>query len=426
MHRTIKSLVFTCIIMAPIPAIAALGLYNFHLLISVLYSFTALLILLETISGFPIPDIDKEWAEGQRSLIPCTAVIAAYLPNEAEGILETLSHFLALPFDRVLLAYNTPADMPEIETQLEILSSLTDKLSVVRVEGSTSKAENLNRIIQGDFVDTEMVAIFDADHRPDSSSPAIASYWLSSGYDAVQGRCIIRDSQSWLDKVVSAEFDTVYRLLHNSRFNLTGTAIFGGSNGYWRASVLKQFLFKKVLTEDIELSLRALAQGVRVAHDPNIISTEEAPPSLLALWKQRVRWSHGWLAVTLMHSKKVLRSRHLSLGARLYWAYNLIYREIFSFLSFSVVFVLAAYLFLDTGRSSAIFAATTVFTVGSILACTWVSAIACKLPGHQYYAIANLIGTFPFTLMKSIVTTMAWTRQITNDNKWEATARCRK
>ena len=424
MQRTIKSFVFTLIILAPVPAIALLGLYNFHVLISVLYSITAVLILLETLSGFNAFD---DWeAYDTSDPIPCTAVIAAFLPNEAASIESTVEYFLSVPFDRVILAYNTPKAMPEVEARLKQLEASNPGLSIVKVEGSTSKAENLNYVIQGELITTPMVAIFDADHRPCPKAPAIASHWLNAGYDAVQGRCVIRDAQSWLDKVVAAEFDTVYRLLHNSRFNLTGTAIFGGSNGYWRAEVLKQFLFKKVLTEDIELSLRALAQGVQVAHDPHILSTEEAPPSIMALWKQRVRWSQGWLTVTLMHSRKVLMSRHLSWAARFYWAYNLIYREIFSFLGFSVVFVLAAYFFFDTGKDSAMFTATTIFTVASIVVCTGISAIACKLPNHTYYAWANLIGTFPFTLLKSIITTMAWTREITKDTKWETTARCKK
>lgn len=407
-----KRLVFSLLLFFPIPLIVLLGIFNFHFTISVLYTLTATVIMAETVAGI------KTRSSYTEKYLPVTAVIVAYLPNEHEVIFDTIAHFQKLDFARIVVAYNTPQPMAA-EADLEALIGVT----VIKVPGSTSKADNLNFLLDTDAIETEYLAIFDADHEPEAGSVIKASNWLSEGYDAVQGRCIVRNRDSSFTQVIGAEFDTVYRLLHNSRFNLSGTAIFGGSNCYWRLDALGQFRFKKVLTEDIEVSLRALASGVRIAHDPNIISTEEAPETLAALWKQRVRWSQGWLEVTVNHSRRVLFSKHLSLWARFYWFYNLIYREMFSLLSFSIVFVLLSYLFFEAGQDSPVFLWTTIFTIGSIFVCSAISKATCDHGQYKYAFALNMLATFPFTLLKSIITTMAWTRHITKDQKWETTAR---
>lgn len=409
----LKKFAFAVILLAPIPLIALLGLYRFHVAISILYSATAAVIMCETIAGI---FTRKDY---KRVNVSATAIICAYLPNEADIILKTLAHFRTLPFDQVILAYNTPKPMPLIEGLIKELPYV----EAVSVPGSTSKAENLNYVLDNDLIQSPHVALFDADHYPEEEAVNRAANWLNEGYDAVQGRCIIRNRGNWLTRLVAAEFDTVYRLLHLSRFNLSGTAIFGGSNGYWKTESLSKLRFRKVLTEDIDMSLRALAQGVRIAHDPNIVSTEEAPETISALWKQRVRWSHGWLEVTLWHTPKLLFSKHLNPWAKLYWAYNLVYREVFSFLSFSVVFVLGAYFVLGGDRNSPLFLWTTAFTLSSIFVCSAISKAFCDYKTMPYLFAVNVLATFPFTMAKSLITTQAWSRHLTKDQTWEATKR---
>ena len=69
-----------------------------------------------------------------------TAIICAYMPNEAGTIMETLDCFLNQGYPgglQVILAYNTPNPMP-IEKELHGLADRFPNLDVVRVEGSTS------------------------------------------------------------------------------------------------------------------------------------------------------------------------------------------------------------------------------------------------------------------------------------------------
>ena len=46
---------------------------------------------------------------------PASAIIAAYLPNEAPTILETVEAFLQIEYPaplQIILAYNTPHELP--------------------------------------------------------------------------------------------------------------------------------------------------------------------------------------------------------------------------------------------------------------------------------------------------------------------------
>jgi len=194
------------------------------------------------------------WAECFRALEPpvlpaeptdpaprATAVIAAYLPNEADTIVETLEVFLAQEYSgglQVVLAYNTPGPMA-VEPRLELMAQNHLNLDVVKVEDSTSKAQNVNAALR--VADGEFVGIFDADHHPMDGAFERAWRWLAHDAEVVQGHCVIRNgSDSWLTRLVAVEFEQIYAVAHPGRAGLHDFGIFGGSNGYWRASALER------------------------------------------------------------------------------------------------------------------------------------------------------------------------------------------
>jgi hypothetical protein len=255
-----------------------------------------------------------------------TAIVAAYLPNEQDHVCATLEHLLALPCRghlQVICAYNTETSLA-VEHDLRRLAQRQPRLAVLRVAGSTSKAANVNAALA--VATGEVIGIFDADHHPRPGGFERAWRWLSSGYDVVQGRCRVRNgTQSLLARVVAAEFDGMYAVTHPGRARVHGFAIFGGSNGYWRADVLRSVLLDPgMLTEDIDASLRALSEGARLVTDPAIVSTELAPPTTGALWQQRLRWAQGWTQVSRHRLVPAIKSPRLGGRARvgLVWQFG--------------------------------------------------------------------------------------------------------
>lgn len=303
---------------------------------------------------------------------PASAIIAAYLPNEAPIIEATIEAFLRVQYPaalQVILAYNTPNDMA-IEARLQEIAAAHPNFIPMRIQGSTSKAQNVNAALP--YATGEFTAVFDADHQPDANCFRRAWRWLSHGADVVQGHCLIRNGDaSWVAKMVAIEFEQIYTVNHPGRARLHGFGIFGGSNGYWRTDLLRQLrMHGFMLTEDIDSSLRAVIGGRKIVSDPYLISRELAPETLDALVKQRLRWAQGWFQISLKWALPALRSPRLNLQQKLGMMQLLIWREIFPWVSMQIV-PLVAYWAVEAGSLwridwlVPIFVVTTLFTLST-------------------------------------------------------------
>ena len=267
------------------------------------------------------------WLEGFYALDPqrppdepgaphpgATAVIAAYLPNEAATIFDTVEAFQRVDYPgplQILVAYNTPHPMA-VEDELREMARRDPRILPLKVENSTSKAQNVNAAMS--HVTGEFVGMFDADHHPEPGAFRRAWRWLSNGYDVVQGHCVIRNGDaSLVARTVAVEFESIYAVSHPGRTAMHGFGLFGGSNGYWRTSLLAETrMHGSMLTEDIDSTLRVLAAGAKIASDPALISYELAPTNVTSLWKQRARWAQGWFQVSRKHLRLTIASPHLS------------------------------------------------------------------------------------------------------------------
>lgn len=304
---------------------------------------------------------------------PASAIIAAYLPNEAAIIEDTINAFLQVQYPaslQIILAYNTPKDMPEVEERLREIARLNPRFIPIRVFTSTSKAQNINAALP--YVTGKFTAVFDADHQPDPDSFRRGWRWISHGADVVQGHCFIRNgAASWVAKIVAVEFEQIYAVSHPGRARLHGFGIFGGSNGYWRTALLRETrMHGFMLTEDIDSSMRALVRGQRIISDPYLISRELAPETLVALTKQRLRWSQGWLQISMKWLLPALRSRELTLRQKFGILQLLGTREVYPWISMQILPIIAWWVVRAGSLSDIewlvpIFVVTSLFTLGT-------------------------------------------------------------
>jgi cellulose synthase/poly-beta-1,6-N-acetylglucosamine synthase-like glycosyltransferase len=319
-------------------------------IVATAYLLTAVMTLLEGRSATgtrdePIP-ASLDDAVALAELPTLTAIVCAYLPNEQELVAETIVHLATelrvAPGMQVILAYNTPEDIPDVENVLASLAELNVSFTPLRVATSHSKGENVTAALP--LIRGEVTVLLDADHRPQRDAAVRALRWFDSGYDMVQGRCVIRDSgTNMLSRLVAVEFEQIYAVSHAGRSLMYDTAMFCGTNGWWRTSVLRKLgMDHNMLTEDIDSSVRALLAGHRMVHDRSIISTELAPPTVKAWWGQRLRWAQGWFQVTLRHQGAIIRSPRLTGELKLYWTYLLGWRELFPLLSLQIFSLLIA------------------------------------------------------------------------------------
>jgi cellulose synthase/poly-beta-1,6-N-acetylglucosamine synthase-like glycosyltransferase len=257
-------------------------------------------------------------------------IIVAYLPNERDIIMDRVNYLctkIVYPIDRIRVncVYNTPIPIAPLETELLELQEKYSQLRVIKVPDSKSKADNLNYFFTLD-TGADVIAIFDADHYPHPHNPRWAAERFMADTDVgiVQGRCVIYNSRdSWLTRLIAIEFDKIYAVSHPGRAimmdfglfcgksallvtNGTHTDILIGSNGYWRAELLKKHgMHGEMLTEDIDSALRAVQKNVKAVHEINAVSYELAPSEFQGFWKQRLRWAQGWAQASLVHMPMV-------------------------------------------------------------------------------------------------------------------------
>lgn len=178
------------------------------------------------------------------------------------------------------------------------------QLRIIKVPGSSSKADNLNHFFTLD-TGSDVIAVFDCDHYPHPCGPRWAAERFMSDrtIDIVQGRCVIFNSNaSFLSAMIAVEFDKIYAVSHPGRAATWGFGLFTGSNGYWRTTLLRELRMNgDMLTEDIDSSLRAVSKGANTVHDLNVVSYELAPTTFKSFWNQRLRWAQGWAQASMKH-----------------------------------------------------------------------------------------------------------------------------
>lgn len=361
---------------------------------------------------------------------PASAIIAAYLPNEAATILETVAAFRRLDYPgdlQMILAYNTPRSLP-VEAVLRSIAARDPRLELLRVEGSNSKAQNVNAALDG--VRGDFVGLFDADHHPDPLSFRRAWAWLAGGSDVVQGHNVVRGGDvSALGRLVAVEFESTYAVGHPGRNRLRGFGLFGGSNGYWRTELLRETRMRGfMLTEDIDSSMRIVLAGQRIASDRSLISKELAPTTVRALWAQRTRWAQGWFQVSLHHTLPLLRSRDLTFPQKLGVVHLLVWRELYPWLSLQM-FPIVAFWLLAAPRPLdwfvPLFVVTTLFTlsVGPGQALFAFRLGDPSIRRHWTWFLWFLIAGVAYTEFKNVITRVAQVKEAMRERDWRVTPR---
>ena len=367
-----------------------------------------------------------------------TVIIPAYLPNEADTIIETMRAFLKLRYEntvQIILAYNSPTPHMLIEDELRNLAAEQTSagrfmIDLVRVEGSTSKAQNVNAAVGR--VKGRFVGIFDADHHPQIDSLERAWRWLSNGWDIVQGRCAIRNgTDSWVARMVAVEFEQIYAVSHPGRARFHGFGIFGGSNGFWRTSVLHETRMRhSMLTEDIDSSIRAIVSGYRITGDRDLVSEELAPVSMNQLLNQRLRWAQGWFQVSLRRIMPALLSRQVTSRQKLGLVHLLIWRELFPWYSIQVVPIMGYWVWVYGWSyihwTVPVFVLTTVYTVltgpGQILLAFVLARKSMKRrPG--WFVEYVFVSTLFYSPFKDMLSRIAHVKEAMREKAWKVTPR---
>jgi cellulose synthase/poly-beta-1,6-N-acetylglucosamine synthase-like glycosyltransferase len=144
----------------------------------------------------------------------------------------------------------------------------------------------------------ELIAIFDADFRPEPSflKRTIAYLVADPGLGFVQTRWgYLNADYSALTRAQTIALDGHFVVEHLGR-NRSGLLMnFNGTAGVWRRQAIDTAggWQGDTLTEDVDLSFRAQLAGWRALYLPEVEAPAELPPQIAAFKRQQGRWATG-------------------------------------------------------------------------------------------------------------------------------------
>lgn len=142
-----------------------------------------------------------------------------------------------------------------------------------------------------------IIGVFDADAVPSENMLCkISSVFSNLKVDAIQTAVRISNrNQSLLAKMQDIEFLGFSRIIQKARSKF-GSVGLGGNGQFSRLSSLEKIDIEpwgSTLTEDFELGLRMISEGMRLHFTDEAIVEQEGVISLRAILKQRTRWLQG-------------------------------------------------------------------------------------------------------------------------------------
>lgn len=223
--------------------------------------------------------------------------------NEAKVIENTVRSIFQFdyPTDRYELividdlstdnTYDILANLKKMYQQHNFKIVKTDKKS-----GGKGKANALNIGLK--HVRGELVAVYDADNRPDKKALSFLVKELTRNRElgAVIGKFrTINKTKNILTKFINIEGLSFQWMAQGGRWRLFNLCTIPGTNFLVRKTILDKIggWDDGAIAEDTEISIRLYSLGYKIKFIPQAVTYEQEPERLDVWFKQRKRWVKG-------------------------------------------------------------------------------------------------------------------------------------
>ena len=255
----------------------------------------------------------------------------------AERIIETIAAF----------------DYPSDKLQIQVLDDSTDETKDViakkvaevaarginiqhvhRVDRTGYKAGALDSAM--DQVESEFIAIFDADFIPDPDwLQKTMPYFQDENVGVVQTRWgHINKSYSLLTELQAFGLNGHFAIEQGGRNSAGHFINFNGTGGVWRKKCIEDAggWEHDTLTEDLDLSYRAQIKGWKFKYLEDVIAPAELPITMSALKSQQHRWMKGGAECFRKMWKRLLTAKGVKLMDRVHGLSHLFNSSVFIFI----------------------------------------------------------------------------------------------
>jgi 1,2-diacylglycerol 3-beta-glucosyltransferase len=263
---------------------------------------------------YDAPEVDLRYEPNVSILVACH--------NEALVVESLVRGMVALhyPRSRLEVIFVDDGSMDGTGDALERLTAGQRHLKVLRRPPGSGGGKSAALNLAASEARGEILVVFDADHIPRRDViHRLVRHFQDPKVDAVQGRCVIRNSvESTLARSIAIDYFSGYLVNQYGRQALFGLPAYGGANCAVRADALAALggWNEESVTEDTDLTLRVVLRGGRVRYDITAVDTEEGAATLGRFRNQRYRWARGHQQVWRDYRASVWRSSTLTVAEK--------------------------------------------------------------------------------------------------------------
>lgn len=232
---------------------------------------------------------------------------------------------------------------------------------------------------------------------------------FSDGYRIITS---YRNSKNYGDNWISAGYALWFlreaRYLNNARMLLNTSCAVSGTGFLFSQEILERcggwnfFL----LTEDIEFTIDNVVRGEKIGYCPTAVVYDEQPVSFRQSWRQRLRWSRGYIQVFARYGGELMRGIFKTRSSSCYdMAMNIMPAAVLTSLSV-VINIAAAFVSFRSGRDLSALGVSigttvfnlymTLFVLGAITTVTEWRQIYCGTGKKIFYVFTFPIFMFTY------------------------------
>ncbi|MCA9340159.1 MAG: glycosyltransferase family 2 protein, partial [Candidatus Saccharibacteria bacterium] len=252
-----------------------------------------------------------------------SVVIAAY--NEEKVIRKTLDTLRASDYPQSKLEVIVVNDGSKDNTR-EILNGYAREWLQLQVihQPNTGKSAAINNGIANARTESGIIVTLDADtlFEPQTIHRLVRHFVKNTHQQnpkpvgAVAGHVKVGNRRNLITAWQSLEYISGICVTRLAESSMNAIAIVPGACSAWNRRALEQIggLSEDTLAEDADATLQLHQLGYGVLQENTAVAYTEAPESIRALAKQRLRWTFGNIQVLWKHRSMLLRPRYGLLG----------------------------------------------------------------------------------------------------------------
>lgn len=291
---------------------------------------------------------EKKNVDRQNFVYPsCTILIPAH--NEEKVIDFTIESMLNLDYPKNKLKIIIINDGSTDNTKMKVEKYLNANphlclFDVPEGLGGKGKSRALNSALSQ--VDSDVIAIYDADNTPDKNSLKylVSQLIQHKELGAVLGKFrTVNKSHNLLTKFINIETLSFQSMLQAGRWQINNIATLPGTNYVMWTHLIKSLngWDEEALTEDSELSIRIYQKGYKIKFIPYAITYEQEPQEWKVWIRQRLRWVRGNHYVLAKFFKQIPSFKNKLLALDLLYNLALYYIFFFAILISDFLFIIS-------------------------------------------------------------------------------------